>query len=244
MRYLLILLLFACTGQLYAQQKDSLVSLEKKAEVNDLRLTPKPVLRARSLYLPLTLITYGFVSRSSGELKEFDTQIKDEIRKNSSFHTRIDDYLQYTPGLAVYGLNAVGIKGQHNFRDRTLIYLLSNVISGITVSSLKSITKELRPDGSAITSFPSGHTATAFTGAEFLRQEYKNVSPWYGIAGYTVATATGILRMYNNKHWLRDVVAGAGVGILSTEVAYWLAPKIAKILFRKKTAYHFDPAKF
>jgi len=56
--------------------------------------------------------------------------------------------------------------------------------------------------------------------------EYKDVSPWYGIAGYAVATTTGLLRMYNNKHWFNDVVAGAGFGIAGTRLAYWLYPKI------------------
>jgi membrane-associated phospholipid phosphatase len=43
---------------------------------------------------------------------------------------------------------------------------------------------------------------------------------------YAVATGTGILRMYNNKHWLGDVAAGAGIGILSTTLSYWLYDKI------------------
>ena len=45
-------------------------------------------------------------------------------------------------------------------------------------------------------------------------QEYKDVSVWYGISGYIVATGTGFFRIYNNKHWLTDVAAGAGIGIL------------------------------
>ena len=136
----------------------------------------------------------------------------------------------------------MGIKGKHNFKDRTATFMLSTIISGITVQSIKAITRVRRPDGFGTNAFPSGHTATAFAGAEFLRQEYKDVSPWYGIAGYTAATATGILRMYNNKHWFRDVMAGAGFGILSTQVAYWLEPKIARVLFHKKASYHYDPA--
>lgn len=90
------------------------------------------------------------------------------------------------------------------------------------------MTKEMRPGGTAVTSFPSGHSAEVFASAELLRREYKDISPWYGVADYTMAAATGYLRMYNNKHWLSDVCAGAGIGILSTDVAYWLYPKIFK----------------
>jgi membrane-associated phospholipid phosphatase len=131
--------------------------------------------------------------------------------------------------VAVYGLNFAGIHGAHNFLDRTMIYLLSDVIMNLTVTTLKHITHEQRPNGDDHLSFPSGHTAEAFASAEFLMQEYKNVSVWYGIGGYAVATSVAYLRMYNNKHWLSDVVAGAGFGILSTRLAYILYPKIKRI---------------
>ena len=34
--------------------------------------------------------------------------------------------------------------------------------------------------------------------------------------------------MYNNRHWLNDILAGAGIGILSTKFSYWIYPKIFK----------------
>ena len=115
-----------------------------------------------------------------------------------------------------------------------MIYGLSTMISSTAVFSIKRVTKIERPDGSGTNSFPSGHTATAFAAAEFLRQEYKDVSAWYGIAGYTAALATGTIRLYNNKHWVSDVVAGAGFGIISTKVAYWIYPTIKRKIFKKK----------
>ena len=136
----------------------------------------------------------------------------------------------------MYGLNAIGVKGKNNLRDRTMIYGLLTVISSATVLSLKRLTKIERPDGSGANSFPSGHTATAFAAAEFLRQEFKDVSPLYGVAGYAAATATGVIRLYNNKHWVSDVVAGAGFGIVSTKLAYWIYPFIKNKLFRSKNS--------
>jgi membrane-associated phospholipid phosphatase len=41
--------------------------------------------------------------------------------------------------------------------------------------------------------------------------------------------------MYNDKHWLRDVAAGAGIGILSTKIAYWLHPLIKNLIFKNRT---------
>jgi membrane-associated phospholipid phosphatase len=114
---------------------------------------------------------------------------------------------------------------------------MSNAFTNGIVFSVKNISHEQRPDGSNDFSFPSGHTAEAFASAEFMRQEYKDVSPWYGVAGYLTATATGLLRMYNNKHWLSDVVAGAGVGIASTKLAYLIYPAIKRKLFKDKPVH-------
>jgi PAP2 superfamily protein len=181
---------------------------------------------------PAALITYGIVTLNSNQLQTVNTKIREEIYlENPHKSFRIDDYLQYAPAAIVYGLNMAGIKGKNNFRDRTIIYLMSDLMLRGVVSAGKSMTHELRPDGSNYLSFPSGHTAHAFASAEFLRQEYRDVSPFYGIAGYALAAGTGYLRMYNNRHWLSDVATGAGIGIASTKIAYWLYPKVKRILF-------------
>ena len=153
------------------------------------------------------------------------------ITSGKLFH--LDNYLQFGPTVAVYALNAAGIHGRDNFKDRTIILLMANAFANGTVFSVKSWSHELRPDGSDYQSFPSGHTAEAFAGAEFMRMEYKDVSPWYGVAGYAMATATGLLRMYNDKHWMSDVIGGAGVGIASTRLAYWLYPKVQHLFSHK-----------
>lgn len=43
-----------------------------------------------------------------------------------------------------------------------------------------------------------------------------------------MATATGIMRVLNNRHWVSDVLSGAGIGILSGEIAYALSDVIFK----------------
>ena len=58
-----------------------------------------------------------------------------------------------------------------------------------------------------------------------MNQEFGWRSPWYSVAGYSMATATALLRIMNNRHWAGDVIAGAGIGILSTKFSYWLYSK-------------------
>ena len=188
----------------------------------------------KQLIIPSVLIGYGVIGIESDQLKFFNSELKEEVNENIDKKITIDDFSQYLPAVSVYGLNALGIKGKHNLKDRTILLGTSYLLMSASVLSLKSITKIERPDGSGFNSFPSGHTATAFAGAEFLWQEYKDVSVWYGISGYLVATGTGLFRIYNDKHWLTDVVAGAGIGILSTKIAYWINPWIQKKMFNSK----------
>jgi hypothetical protein len=195
----------------------------------------KKAFPVRMLLLSGTLITYGITSISDEGLIDINEEGKEELwLEHPHGQIHIDNYLQWAPAAAVYGLNALGIKGSHDFRDRTIIYGLSTTIMASVVFVGKNVSRQLRPDGSDKHSFPSGHTATAFAAAEFLRKEYEDVSPWYGVAGYAIAAATGYLRMYNNKHWLGDVVAGAGVGILSTDLAYYLYPSFKKNFVKEK----------
>ncbi len=188
----------------------------------------------QSLIVPASLITFGIIGLESHQLQFLNSDIKNEINEHIDTKFTIDDISQYAPFASVYALNAFGAKGKHNFKDRTIILGTAYLIMGATVNTIKKTSNVQRPDGSSNNSFPSGHTATAFMGAEFLYQEYKHVSPWYGIAGYAVATGTGFFRMYNDRHWLTDVAAGAGIGMLSTKIAYWIHPLIKNTFFRDK----------
>jgi PAP2 superfamily len=186
--------------------------------------------------VPGFMIAYGFTAIKSNGLKNLNTEIKEDVYlEHPHNNVHIDNFLQFAPAAMVFGLDVFGLKAKHNFRDRSMLFLISNIFTNVSVSSIKNFSHQLRPDSSAYNSFPSGHTAEAFANAEFLRQEYKDISPWYGVAGYAIAVTTGYLRLYNNKHWLSDVVAGAGFGIISTKLAYWLYPKIQHKLFKNKS---------
>jgi membrane-associated phospholipid phosphatase len=206
-----------------AQNTDSLSKPVQKT--HDLP-PPKKYLSARSVFIPVAMIGYGFSTLKSEELQEVNKKIAEEVREDASgFKTKVDNYLQYAPVASVYLLDAAGIKGRHKVVGQTIILGMSSVLVAQVVTFLKHSTHQLRPDGSTYNSFPSGHTTTAFVGAEMMNQEFGWRSPWYSVAGYSMATATGVLRVMNNRHWLSDVVTGAGIGILSTKFTYWLYSK-------------------
>lgn len=197
-------------------------------------IASKP-LSFRSIAIPTALIGYGAFTFANKDLQGLNLQIRRVMwEDNGQRHFGIDDFTLAAPVVAVYALNLAGVKGKNNFIDRTALYGMSYLIGSSVVSTVKRMTGVVRPDSSNFYSFPSGHTSQAFIAAEFMRQEYKDRSPWYGIAAYAVAAGTGYLRMYNNKHWFNDVMAGAGVGILSTRVSYWLYPKIKNLFVKDK----------
>jgi len=191
-------------------------------------------LKLKTLVVPIVLTGTSAFYVHNGWLTKQRENIQDKLSAKGKHKVKIDNYMQYSPMLAVYGLNLLGIDGKHKFWDRTGILAFSYATMGIIVNGMKYAFKEKRPDNNARNSFPSGHTATAFMGAEFLYQEYKDISPWIGYSGYLIAATTGYLRIYNNRHYLNDVVAGACIGIISTKFAYWLYPKV----FTKSKCHH------
>lgn len=169
---------------------------------------------------PLAAIGFGIVGIENQGIQDFNRDIQETIMEKVDREYTIDNYLQYAPAASVLALNLAGVKGKNSNFDATLVYGTSILLMVCIVSPMKNKFKVKRPSGYSTSSFPSNHTATAFASAELLYQEYKDQSVWYGVAGYAVATTTGIYRLINNRHWLTDVIAGAGIGILSTKLAY------------------------
>lgn len=148
-------------------------------------------------------------------------EIYEERNENfSSFRSHTDDYLQYAPIVGVLTLNALGVKGEHNFSTQMWLLAKSELLMMAIVFPLKKITAVPRPDTGTPNSFPSGHTAQAFVAATFMHKEYGKQNPLYSVLAYGTATSVGVLRMMNNRHWSTDVLVGAGIGILSTNLIY------------------------
>lgn len=192
-------------------------------------------------YIGVPLIASGLIVR--GEDDHFRALRNDYM---PAFSEHLDDYIQYLPAAVMLGLKIGGVKGRSSWGRMLVSDAFSTIFMVSTVNILKHATKETRPDGSNNHSFPSGHTATAFMTATMLHKEYGYISPWISVGAYTVATATGLLRMANNKHWLSDVMAGAGIGILTTELGYYLADLIFKdkgLLVQPKPEVKYDKQK-
>lgn len=151
------------------------------------------------------------------------------------FNRHLDDYMQYAPAAVMLGMKVAGVQSRSSWGRMLVSDAFSALLMGGVVNTLKQTTNVERPDGSNKHSFPSGHTATAFMTATMFTKEYGHKSPWVGVGAYSVATATGLMRMANNKHWLSDVLTGAGIGILSTEVGYYFAD----LIFREKGINRF-----
>ena len=117
-------------------------------------------------------------------------------------------------------------EGGHNWPRFIVNTGASVVVAFGAKTALKSMIKEERPDHSDNKSFPSGHASMAFAAARSIDKEFRKDCIWIPIAGYAAATAVGIERVANKHHHWYDVVAGAGIGIGSAELTWWLSDKM------------------
>jgi membrane-associated phospholipid phosphatase len=174
----------------------------------------------KTIVAPVLLMAAGVYSLTDNDvLSKYEVQ-EERNELIPKFHHRADDYLQYAPIALVYGLNLAGVKSKNDFANRTAILIKSELMVGTLTFSLKNISTVPRPDSGQPTSFPSGHTAQAFAAATFMAKEYGHQSVWYSIGAYSLATGIGAMRVMNNRHWVSDVLVGAGIGIFSTNLAY------------------------
>lgn len=203
----LIIALLLITGQAVAD--DSV----RPAETDTVKFTPQ------QLIVPGSLITVGALAVGIKPLVQARKWINEEIGLHNC--EPYDDYLQYLPAAGYLFLDFAGLKSRRPFVDRVIVGATGAIIATVLCRGTKLLVNEQRPTGDLNNSFPSGHSTVAFLGAELLRQDY---GPWVGACGYVVASGVGIMRILNGRHWLNDVLAGAGIGILSARAAEWLLP--------------------
>jgi len=197
------------------------------------RLESSSFIKTGAFILPSALIVSGTYLgyAKGGRLKQdFQKWIREG---HSGFQTDADDYFQWVPTgeLVIAGLS--GATSRHNSFDRGKYYIISILATSLVTMGLKEFTAEARPDGGTH-SFPSGHTSNAFAGATVLYFEYRDTKPLLAWSGYIFASATGVLRIYNNAHWVSDVLAGAGIGIIVPQIIYRTEPLKNRHLFNRK----------
>ena len=162
-----------------------------------------------------------------------DGPVNDWVMENRS--GGIDKVTKYglEPLGNYYALAAMGMFYSYglladNPRSRStgLMMAESFVVSGVLVRFPKYLTGRVRPDAWDSrgphdwqgpfngTSFPSGHTTSAFAVASVVAWQYRD-TPWVPVTAYTLATLAGLSRIYDNRHWVSDVVAGAIFGTVT-----------------------------
>jgi len=192
-----------------AQTKDSIATSKTES-----KLTYKP------LIVPALLVGGGFALLNTAVNDNLQPKLRNIL--GSDFHTKADSFLQYEGILQIYGGRYLGFTPKNDLLHQTINIVVANAIMGTAVVVMKHAFKVERPDMSDQYSFPSGHTGTAFTNASLLFYEYKDSNIWYASSGFLFASATGFLRIANNKHRTSDVLEGAGIGMaVGTLVSYW-----------------------
>ena len=92
------------------------------------------------LIVPGTLIGVGIIGLESDWLKFQNREIRNELQENIDHRLTIDDFTQYAPMAATYGLNLCGIKGKHGYGDLTIILGTAYALMGTTVYAMASAT--------------------------------------------------------------------------------------------------------
>lgn len=246
-RLYIYLLCIICTLSASAQKDSILIlsgNLPQRSALVDMKISNREFNLNRlhhsfSLAVPVAVV--GFA------LMPADTPIRNRVVGGMpNFHTSVDDYIQYLPLATQLAMGLGGVNGRSKDRWQVLATdAMAAAMMAVMVNGLKYSINRTRPNGAG-GSFPSGHTATAFMGATLLAHEYGHRSVWYPIAGYSVATATGVLRILNNRHYVSDVFVGAAIGILSAELAYWASDALFnnRKIFRPRGArIHYEVLK-
>jgi hypothetical protein len=219
-KYSCIALIFFFVLNSNAQVQDSITRTQENTKLK---------FNYKKLILPASLIAIGGILKTP----EIQNSLQKNVRNlfGQDFHTKTDDYLQFVPAIQVLAGPSLGFESKQGYKQMLTNLMVSNLMVGSVVLLAKSAAHDLRPDGSAANSFPSGHTASAFNNATLLFFSYKDSNIWYASSGYLFATTTGLFRIANNRHWSGDVLTGAGIGIaIGTIVSYW-------------NPFHFDDKK-
>jgi len=204
-------------------------SLPSTGYLNQKDSSHSPIFKPATLILPAAFIVYGTLRPVIGTIEATDDTLYNRVLRNhAAFHTNAEEYLMWAPSAAVYLMDAFKIKTRHSFKEHILLDAGSIILTGGIGFGMRLLTGSIKEYNTNKTEFPSGHAANAFRGAEMFHQELKDRNAVLSYSGYVVATAVGVLRIYNKDHYISQVIAGAGLGILSTKLTYWIFGKVTR----------------
>jgi len=232
--YLVFLFPYRTNGQ-----TDSVTAAHQKLSIDKAYLKSYPLDAFDIVRFPLRWTTTQWIGATliAGTtvfLISVDGDFQGWIQRNrNQALDQVSKYLFEPIGSGFYSLPALGILygcGLISKNDRAKLTALKGVeayiLSGITSQIIKQLTHRHRPDqdtppdpflwegpfhGFTHTSFPSGHSAAAFAIATVVATSYQETI-WVPILCYTLATGAALSRIYDNKHWASDVVAGSAIG--------------------------------
>jgi membrane-associated phospholipid phosphatase len=223
----LLFFLLAFMGN--AQSKDTIAAIKNQDKIS-----------CKKFIAPVALITAGTLVLNAALNDDLQSKAGNLFGEN--FYIPADNFLPFVPVAQIYLGKSLGFKPKNDFQHQTINMAIANVMAVSVSEIIKRTVKEERPDQSDDLSFPSGHTAIAFTNASLLYYEYKDSNLWYASSGFLFATATGILRIANNRHCTSDILAGAGIGLASgLIVSYWNPFKSVTFGKKRKTTAFVYP---
>lgn len=175
----------------------------------------------KSFVLSILFLALSFVPAAAQDNATEGSQTTQRVKETRYPET----WVQYAPVTMDIVLPVLGVSSNSDLKTRITKAILAYGMTAVVGRTGKMLIDEERPDGSAHNSFPSGHTATAFTGAELLRQDCGNL---WGISGYAAGVYTASMRVVHKRHYWWDTAAGAAVGIGSAIAAKALTPIVVE----------------
>ena len=170
-----------------------------------------------------TFTTVGAVSNSSFNRFNITQHFK---QKHSAF-----DAIQYAPLAFPWAMKALGVPTRSGWSRMATSQALSTLLMAGSVSLLKDNTPSLRPDGTDMRSFPSGHSGGSFSAMLAL---YRWVPKKIGIPAVILAALVALSRLYVGVHYPTDILAGCLVGLVCSTAAYYLVQMVREKLEEKK----------
>jgi membrane-associated phospholipid phosphatase len=149
------------------------------------------------------------------------------LEHDAFFNTKVDSLFKWIPYAATFTAHLFGARTRSGWLRQILVAGAAEGIRYLITDSIKNISTERRPLPYVDhRSFPSGHTSSSFAGACFMCTELGESMPVLSVAGYACAVTTAVIRLMKSRHWLKDVMAGAVIGVASVKITFAIADRI------------------